>query len=126
MRGGAPKGRRSLRTCGCDRASGAGPTGDPRSRPVLFGHRPFACKEHRLSGMPHAAIIPVRGFEMSALTSRIHFQAARNDLGIDMMIEVGEQTLISLSLSRREIERMLEAISNALDENKDDHSTDDE
>ena len=63
---------------------------------------------------------------MSALTSRIHFQAARNDLGIDMMIEVGEQTLISLSLSRREIERMLEAISNALDENKDDHSTDDE
>ena len=68
----------------------------------------------------------VRGFEMSALTSRIHFQAARNYLGIDMMIEVGEQTLISLSLSRKEIERMLEAISNALDENKDDHSTDDE
>ena len=63
---------------------------------------------------------------MSAFTSRIHFQAARNDLGIDMMIEVGEQTLISLSLSRKEIERMLEAISNALDENKDDHSTDEE
>jgi ribosome assembly protein YihI (activator of Der GTPase) len=64
--------------------------------------------------------------EMSALNSRIHFQAARNNLGIDMMIEVGDQALISLSLSRNEIERMLEAISIALDENKDDDLNDDE
>jgi hypothetical protein len=63
---------------------------------------------------------------MSALNSRIHFQAARNNLGIDMMIEVGDQALISLSLSRNEIERMLEAISIALDENKDDDLNDDE
>jgi hypothetical protein len=63
---------------------------------------------------------------MSALASRFHFQAARNDSGIDMMIEVGDQALITLSLSRKEIERMLEAISNALDESKDDDLADDQ
>ena len=63
---------------------------------------------------------------MSAFASRIHFQAARNESGIDMMIEVGDQALITLSLSRKEIERMLEAISNALDESKDDDLADDQ
>jgi hypothetical protein len=63
--------------------------------------------------------------EMSAFASRIHFQAARNNSGIDMMIEVGDQALITLSLSRKEIERMLESISNALDESKDDDLADD-
>lgn len=43
-----------------------------------------------------------------------------------MMIEVGDQALITLSLSRKEIERMLEAISNALDESKDDDLADDQ
>jgi hypothetical protein len=63
---------------------------------------------------------------MSALASRFHFQASRNDSGIDMMIEVGDQELITLSLRRKEIERMLEAISNALDESKDDDLADDQ
>lgn len=53
---------------------------------------------------------------MAAPTTRVQFQATQNNGGIDLSIEIGNQAVIHLSLSRREIEDMLEAISLALDD----------
>jgi hypothetical protein len=54
---------------------------------------------------------------MAVTTSRLHFQATRDNSGINLCVEIGNEAVINLSLSRKEIERMLEAISIALDEN---------
>jgi hypothetical protein len=126
MRDGAPKERQNLRTCeytaplapallGAIHAAGPSCSDIVRSPATDTIWLDAACRHHFCPRV-----------EMSALASRFHFQAARNNSGIDMMIEVGDQALITLSLSRKEIERMLEAISNALDESKDDDLADDQ
>jgi hypothetical protein len=54
---------------------------------------------------------------MAASASRIHFQAIRNDGGIDLRIATDNRTVIVLKLSASELEELVRVIDDALDNN---------
>jgi hypothetical protein len=54
---------------------------------------------------------------MAGSTTRIHFQAIRNDGGIDLRIGTDNRTVMVLKLNASELEALVRVIDDALDNN---------